>query len=94
MEIKKKERKESEHPLSVLIPYSSAEVVEKYIGNGFYHKNSLQMIFTIKIHCKWFLLENYMRNSFYLKNILEIVFTKNSLQMVFTIKIHSKCYLQ
>ena len=28
----------------------------KFIANDFYYKNVLEMIFTIKMHCKWFLL--------------------------------------
>ena len=49
--------KKSEHPLSVIIPYFFLlGVVEKCIRNDFYHKNALEMIFTIKMHWKWFLL--------------------------------------
>ena len=32
----------------------------KCIVNDFYNKNALEMIFTIKIHCKWFLLKKYI----------------------------------
>ena len=31
-------------------------LLQKYIGNDFYYKNPLEMIFTLKIHWKWFLL--------------------------------------
>ena len=37
------------------------------VRNDFYYKNSLQMIFTIKMHC--------VRNDFYYKNSLEMIFT-------------------
>ena len=47
----------------------------KYIGNDFHSKNTLEMIFTIKMHWKGFLLYKFIRNNFYYKNALEMIFT-------------------
>ena len=45
----------------------------KCIRNDFYYKNALEMIFTIKMHYKWFLLWKCIGNDFDYKNALEII---------------------
>ena len=56
------------------------------------------MIFTIKMHKRWFLQWKCIRNDFYYKNAWEMIFTikcirsdfyyKNALEMIFIIKMH------
>ena len=58
--------------------------IKNALGNDFYYKNAIEMIFTIKMHWKWFLLWKCNRNDFYYKNALE---------MIFTIKMHWKWFL-
>ena len=48
-------KKKGEYPINVLISQFLSGLVEKYIGNGFYFKNSLQINFIIKM--RWKLLK-------------------------------------
>ena len=68
-------------------------LLSKCIGNAFYYKNALEMVFTIKMHWKCFLLwfctkKNALEIILLLKCIGNDFYSKNALEMIVTIKMH------